>query len=77
MEEIILTSASIQRTIDESHVRSSWEVIAWEWKVPGKSAGEENGENKEGAENKRGEKGEREDNIGEKEKLRGVYVVDP
>lgn len=26
------------RTIDESHVRSSWEVIAWEWKVPNKRA---------------------------------------
>ena len=26
------------RTIDESNVRSSWEVIAWEWKVPNKRA---------------------------------------
>ncbi|KAG7006613.1 hypothetical protein G7Y79_00013g033850 [Physcia stellaris] len=33
------------RTIDESHVRSSWEVIAWEWKVPNKPAS--GGERKE------------------------------
>ena len=29
------------RTIDESNVRSSWEVVAWEWKVPDKSSGKE------------------------------------
>lgn len=29
------------RTIDESNVRSSWEVVAWEWKLPNRSKEEE------------------------------------
>ena len=47
------------RTIDESHVRSSWEVIAWEWKVPNKhaSGGERKGGKQEG------------------QKMLGLYVV--
>lgn len=35
------------RTLDESNIRSSWEIIAWEWKLPDKVVVEEGKEAKE------------------------------
>lgn len=35
------------RTLDESNIRSSWEIIAWEWKLPDKVVEEEGKEAKE------------------------------
>ena len=35
------------RTLDESNIRSSWEIIAWEWKLPDKVVEEEGKEARE------------------------------
>ena len=35
------------RTLDESNIRSSWEIIAWEWKLPGRGVEEEGKETRE------------------------------